>query len=501
MNRRRAARLIGIVFQADHVAETSGGFVILGGHSFVELFSERFGNGVFLTNLAFEQPELFDKLFVWRIILLDASHPRFLIFREPAPAFEDGVYGGLGVLGGECAGHRSLGAVEQDETAITFVREFVFLAWPVNVDEVHHIERVIGVLEGFLITLKGQPRDASMVELNEFAVGFEAMFPGHGEKGRFSRALWLLSGAMLQVLEIGGKSVRSASVGATVDLHLHQSKLDANLKHRAVVFAANLARLELARFRVVRPVLQSIVDIPPHAALPRVYWIRSDQRQTPNRLLSHHHGVGRSKAPKLGAELGLGVSAVHALRGVFDPAGIMNPGNLLPRENGVPAVRPAPALPSSPVVDRVSGMVHARGEATIEELERALAAAGLGLGLGPDAPGRATTIAAWLAEGARGAPDAWLDPVDHLVAGFTARLASGADLEVRPAPRRAVGPDLYALFHGARGRAGVITSAHLPGRGPSGARPLATTIERDPPVGDDEGAWIARALDAAGAVR
>jgi alkyldihydroxyacetonephosphate synthase len=46
--------------------------------------------------------------------------------------------------------------------------------------------------------------------------------------------------------------------------------------------------------------------------------------------LAHHHGVGRSKAPRLGAELGAGVDVVRALQRAFDPHGIFNPGNLLP---------------------------------------------------------------------------------------------------------------------------------------------------------------------------
>jgi alkyldihydroxyacetonephosphate synthase len=215
--------------------------------------------------------------------------------------------------------------------------------------------------------------------------------------------------------------------------------------------------------------------------------------------LSHHHGVGRSKAPRLGAELGAGVDVVRALRGAFDPAGIMNQGNLLPRES--PLRRPITAAPAVPAVDRASQLVHARGEATLAEVEAALAGAGLSLGLGAGAPSRETTVAAWLAAGARGGPDPWLDPVDHLVAGFTARLGSGTELEVRPAPRRAVGPDLYALFHGAGERAGVITSAHLRGQGGPPARPLATRIEREPPMGELEAAWITRALEAARAVK
>jgi alkyldihydroxyacetonephosphate synthase len=216
--------------------------------------------------------------------------------------------------------------------------------------------------------------------------------------------------------------------------------------------------------------------------------------------LSHHHGVGRSKAPKLGAELGLGVDVVHALRRVLDPAGIMNPGNLLPRDP--PERRPVAPAPATPTVDRASQLVHARGDATLAEVERALSIVGLSLALGEGAPPLdRTTVAAWIAAGSRGAPDPYLDPVDHLVAGFTARLGSGADLEVRPAPRRAVGPDLFALFHGTNERAGVITSAHLRGRGPERARPLPVRLDRDPPLGEAEAAWIGRVLDAARAVR
>src|SRR5262249_40944929 len=98
--------------------------------------------------------------------------------------------------------------------------------------------------------------------------------------------------------------------------------------------------------------------------------------------------------------------------------------------------------------------------------------------------------------GARGAPDPWLDPVDHAVAGFSAALPSGAALDVRPAPRRAVGPDLFALFFGTKGRVGSITSAHLRVHSHSRARPLATRTDRDPALSAREGDWIARILAA-----
>ncbi len=54
--------------------------------------------------------------------------------------------------------------------------------------------------------------------------------------------------------------------------------------------------------------------------------------------LAHHHGVGRSKAPRLGAELGAGVDVVRALQRAFDPHGILNPGNLVPQPGPSPYV-------------------------------------------------------------------------------------------------------------------------------------------------------------------
>ncbi len=55
--------------------------------------------------------------------------------------------------------------------------------------------------------------------------------------------------------------------------------------------------------------------------------------------LSHHHGVGRSKAPRMTHELGLGgVDTVRALLRAFDPKGILNPGNLLPPPSPAPYI-------------------------------------------------------------------------------------------------------------------------------------------------------------------
>ena len=112
-------------------------------------------------------------------------------------------------------------------------------------------------------------------------------------------------------------------------------------------------------------------------------------------------------------------------------------------------------------IDGASLVAAVPGEMTLTHVEDLLAKEGLTLGLEPGvAPGEAT-VAEWLAHGAPGARDPWIDPVDHLVTGLDARLADGTELRIRPGPRRAVGPDLVALFFGARGRFGAITRAHL----------------------------------------
>src|SRR5262249_34012764 len=131
--------------------------------------------------------------------------------------------------------------------------------------------------------------------------------------------------------------------------------------------------------------------------------------------LSHHHGVGRSKAPRLGAELGAGVDVVRAVQRVFDPAGILNPGNLLPQS---PQGRtPVGAGPSAPELDPEAMLIHAAGETTLGALDDLLRPRGLALPLVTEVP-RELSLASFLAEGAPGARDPWIDPVDHFLAGF-----------------------------------------------------------------------------------
>ncbi len=144
--------------------------------------------------------------------------------------------------------------------------------------------------------------------------------------------------------------------------------------------------------------------------------------------------------------------------------------------------------------DEASLLVDVDGAAPVADVEAFLQLRGHGLDLSAPFTG---SVATWLATGAPGARSAWLDPADHLVAGFTARLADGRELEVRPAPRRAVGPDTFALFFGMGERFGAITRAWLRVHPTRAVRPTVPFAYAEPPVSDDERAlWdaIAREL-------
>jgi alkyldihydroxyacetonephosphate synthase len=222
--------------------------------------------------------------------------------------------------------------------------------------------------------------------------------------------------------------------------------------------------------------------------------------------LAHHHGVGRSKAPRLRAELGHGVEVVRSLMRAFDPAGILNPGNLVPPPSTAPSSVSAPrsSMDSASLswtdstallLDRESLLARIDAGTDLAHAERDLREAGLTLDLAgssspvsPAPPSPSGTLGAWLAEGAPGARDRWLDPVDQLLAGLDATLPDGRALVIHPAPRRAVGPDLTALFVGAGERFGRIDRAWMRVHRRDAVRPSASAfqLERDPPLSAGE---------------
>lgn len=144
-------------------------------------------------------------------------------------------------------------------------------------------------------------------------------------------------------------------------------------------------------------------------------------------------------------------------------------------------------------VDPISLLVDVRADETLGAVEKELASGGFTLGFVIEQA--AMTVGDWLAKGAPGAPSLFADPSDHLVAGLEATLPDGKKLEVRPGPRRAVGPDLTALVIGTGRRFGTIDRAWLRIHRKDARRqalPLPAGIDLDPPVSADE----ARLVDA-----
>ena len=146
-------------------------------------------------------------------------------------------------------------------------------------------------------------------------------------------------------------------------------------------------------------------------------------------------------------------------------------------------------------LDRASLLVHASADVRVSELEAYLRERGLTLDLAEPFEG---TVKTWLESGAPGARSAWLDPADHLVAGFAATIrATSASFALRPAPRRATGPDLTALVLGLEGRMLALEAAWLRVHRVADPRPTTEKFTSDEePLGADERALF-DAIEAA----
>jgi FAD/FMN-containing dehydrogenase len=137
--------------------------------------------------------------------------------------------------------------------------------------------------------------------------------------------------------------------------------------------------------------------------------------------------------------------------------------------------------------DDVSRIVHVQAGCPVGTVEAALLGRGLTLGLTtPRAPD--LDVGEWLALGAPGARDPDDDPVDQHVAGVELVLPDGQELAIRPAPRRAVGPDLLGAVVGGRGALGVLLGAHLVARPHRAGHDLAFLFADDQAVAAR--AWI-----------
>ncbi len=181
--------------------------------------------------------------------------------------------------------------------------------------------------------------------------------------------------------------------------------------------------------------------------------------------LSHHHGVGTSKAHFLDAELGGGLETLRRLRRAWDPDGVLSPHALEPQRE--PAGEPREPVPG---IDAVSGIATFTGSTPLSEIEAAAARKGLSLGLVGATP--ELTLGGFIDAGLPGMPDPFADPLRGHVCGIEAR-GSEASFRLLAAPRRATGPNLAALCVGAAGAIARVERASL-----SLVRPRAVRASR-----------------------
>ena len=184
---------------------------------------------------------------------------------EPVDPVAQGVDGLLGPAAFQGQDGGGLGAMEQHEPAELLVRGDVILLVAVAADEVHQGEGVVGILDGLVVAAQGQPGDAPVVELDEFAVGLGALrCRHHPRRGLAARRLAPARGAMAQVVEIGGEPMRPQAIGPAADLELEHAQLDPDLQDRPAVAGADLAGQDLAGLGVVRPTLDHVIQVPTH---------------------------------------------------------------------------------------------------------------------------------------------------------------------------------------------------------------------------------------------
>ncbi len=133
-------------------------------------------------------------------------------------------------------------------------------------------------------------------------------------------------------------------------------------------------------------------------------------------------------------------------------------------------------------VDPVAGQVSVEAGVFGPDLEAALAPHGLTLGHRPQSFDL-STVGGWLATSGAGQYSNRYGTIAEMVREIDVVLASGELVHLGSrAPRRAVGPELRALFVGSEGALGVITRA--------------TLVVRRAPASEQRGAWAFATFDA-----
>ncbi len=109
-------------------------------------------------------------------------------------------------------------------------------------------------------------------------------------------------------------------------------------------------------------------------------------------------------------------------------------------------------------IDEISGLATVQAGMNGELFEAALNSRRLTLGHFPQSL-NISSVGGWLACRSAGQASSRFGKIEDMVVGLKVILPDGRPLEVRPAPRRSVGPSIKDIFVGAEGTLGVIVEA------------------------------------------
>jgi uncharacterized repeat protein (TIGR01451 family) len=146
----------------------------------------------------------------------------------------------------------SLDAMKQYERPVLLVRDGPLLVRRMIHAEIHHRQRVIGILDRPVECAKRQPTHSPMIKLDELPVDFGALLVGQFE-------IFVQQFFAQQVVVKALKTERPIPVRAPVDLHLQDAHVHPHLDHVAAVVALNNAHLD--RVRLVWPLFEQSIQI------------------------------------------------------------------------------------------------------------------------------------------------------------------------------------------------------------------------------------------------
>lgn len=133
-------------------------------------------------------------------------------------------------------------------------------------------------------------------------------------------------------------------------------------------------------------------------------------------------------------------------------------GQPLPVRGGI--VLDVSGIPADYRIDEQDMTVTATASFNGGALEDLLAERGFTTGHSPQSLYR-SSVGGWIATLATGQFSSMYGGIEELVTGYTVVLATGETVELKAAPRAAMGPDLRQVFIGSEGTLGLVTSVTL----------------------------------------